>query len=419
MTDTPTVVTARPAATTPDRAPGWRERLTGDWGRTFVALFAWHGVLTLVAYLYQGAFPTYPDGTPFEVIGRDLTPLSHTFRWDSLHFGMIADGGYDNPAAPWLPAFYPFFPFCVWLVQTVTFGQLGFLAAGLVVNFTASWLAATALLKVTRHFVDREWAAWLAVVGFLTAPTAFIMHSFYSEAVFCALGFWAYLFALRRQWVFMALCLVPLTATRVTAALFIGLCALEFLRSKDWKLRGLLSWQVLLFPASYLGFAGYVLFLKITIGDPLGMFHAYETVPAWGYHVLNPNFLETIFRQAEVSARYLADESLNMYSLNSHIMPMTSLFVMVVASGYLLWRLRSKAVPLAAFGAASLVMLTLNNNVVSVHRYVLPLLVVYVAMAVAAEHSAKLKHVAHGLVLTHTFLQAILFMLFVTGAWAV
>ena len=39
--------------------------------------------------------------------------------------------------------------------------------------------------------------------GFRSAPAAFFLHSFYSEAVFCALGFWAYLFALRRQWLWM------------------------------------------------------------------------------------------------------------------------------------------------------------------------------------------------------------------------
>jgi hypothetical protein len=89
----------------------------------------------------------------------------------------------------------------------------------------------------------------------LTAPTAFFLHSFYSEAVFCALGFWTYLFALRRQLAWMGLRLIPMTASRVAAVLFVGLCFLEFPRSKEWQLPAALSWLVLWFPAAFAGLA--------------------------------------------------------------------------------------------------------------------------------------------------------------------
>src|SRR5262249_5360848 len=145
------------------------------------------------------------------------------------------------------------FPMATWLVYKVTFGQLGILGAGLVVNGLASWLAATALLKISRNFVSTRAAQWLTVGLFLTAPAAYFLHVMYSEALFCALGFWAYLFALRRQWTFMGLCLIPLTASRITAALFVVLCLVEFARAKEWRPRAILSWQLLWFPAAFAG----------------------------------------------------------------------------------------------------------------------------------------------------------------------
>lgn len=408
------VATEAQAGEDPSR---WRRALTGEWARTFATVFAWHVVLSAIAILFQGSYPTYP-GNPVQVLGPDTTLLSHTYRWDSGHFNGILNGDYTDPATPWTPAFYPFFPVCVWLVQTITFGQLGFLAAGFVVNFIASWFAVTALLKITRHFTSSTWAPWLAVGAFLSAPTAFFMHSFYSEAVFCAFGFWAYLFALRQRWVWMGLCLIPMTATRITAALFVGLCLLEFFRSKQWKLRGLLSWHLLWFPGAYLGLAAFAVYLKIALNQPFAMFSAYDTAPAWRYHVLNVNIFDTIGTELEISAKAILNPPVDNWTLISHVIPMIGLTVLLLASVYLWHRLRAQAIPLALFGIASIVMFTLNSNVVSVHRYLLPCIVIYVAMAVAAERSTRLKPVMYGLMFAHALTQAFIFSLFVSGNWS-
>jgi hypothetical protein len=397
--------------------PRWRRALTGEWARTFAVVFAWHVILTGVAYLFQGTYPVYP-GNPVQTLGPDQTLLSHTYRWDSGHFNGILNGEYTNPETPWAPAFYPFFPVCVWLVQTVTFGQLGFLAAGFVVNLIASWFAATALLKITRHFTSSTWAPWLAVGAFLSAPTAFFMHAFYSEAVFCAFGFWAFLFALRQRWAWMGLCLIPTTATRITAALFVGLCLLEFFRAKQWKLRGLLSWHLLWFPGAYLGFAAFVGYMKVALNEPLAMFHAYNTAPAWRYHVFDLNIFSTIGTEVETSVTALANPPIGNWALISHIIPMIGLAVLLIASVYLWYRLRAQAIPLALFGIASIVMFTLNSNVVSVHRYLVPCIVIYVAMAVAAERSARLKPVMYGLMFAHALTQAFIYSLFISGNWS-
>ncbi|MGW4111712.1 mannosyltransferase family protein [Actinosynnema sp. NPDC004786] len=414
----PEVTVAATAGPVADRRPSRARRaLSSDWARTFALVFAWHAVLTAVAVLFQGALPV-DEGYPVRVLGPDATLLSHTFRWDSESFGNIADGGYVDPRAPWLTAFYPVFPLLVWLVQAATFGLLGPLAAGMAVNGVATWLAATALLRIARHFPLRESAAWLVVVAFLTAPAAFFLHAFYSEAVFCALGFWAYLFALRRRWGWMALCLVPLTATRITAALFVGLCALEFFRSREWRPRGLLSWRLLLFPAAFLGFALYALHLWLVKDDALAMMHAYDGVASWAYHVLNPNIVATLSDEVSTSWRALASGHPDGWQLMSHILPLTGLAVLVAASVYVVVALRRDGLPLAGFGLASFVMLTLNSNVVSVHRYLVPCLVIYLAMVLAAERRPALRPVLHGSLYASTLVQGSIYLLFVAGFWA-
>jgi hypothetical protein len=404
-----------------DAAPAgarWRRALTGDWAKTFAMLVTFHAVLAVVAYLFQSSYPSYPVGTPLDILGTRPTLLSHTFRWDSIHYYGILHGGYTNPNTPWLPVFYPFFPLCVGLVQAITFGKLGFVAAGFLVNFIASWLAATSLLKTVRYFVTSTWAPWLAVIAFLSAPTAYFLHGFYTEAVFCALGFWAYLFALRRQWTWMGLCLIPLTATRLPALLFVGLCALEFFRAQDWKPRRLLNWNLLWFPAAFIGFGAYSLYLRIATGDALKMFHAYTTSNSWPYHIFDPDIPRTIVRQFEISVTAGVSAPPNNWDLVSHIIPMIALAVLMLSLGYVLHKHRGAGIPLAAFGLLSIVMFTLNSNVVAVHRYALPCVFVYIAMATAAEHSTRLKHLMYGVILAHTVLMSFLYSLFIAGNWA-
>jgi hypothetical protein len=260
----------------------------------------------------------------------------------------------------------------------------------------------------------------LVVAAFLTAPTAFCLHSFYIEAVFCALGFWSYLFALRRQWAWMGLCLIPITASRVTAVLFVGLCLLEFWRSKDWKLRGVLSWPALWFPAAFAGLAAFMGYMKVISGDALGMFHALKAAPAWSYHVFNPNIIATGWKEAKITGHFLLGDIPQpdwSWTLISHVLPVLGLVLLFAASVYLFVVLRSKGVPLALFGVATIVMLTMNSNVVSVHRYLLPVPVLYLALVLLADRRPKLRPAVYVVLYANSLLQAALFLSFISGNW--
>lgn len=391
--------------------------LNGDYARVFAVVLAWHVVLIAVAYLFAPSSPV-SEGIPKTGIGSTMSLLAHTYRWDAGNYGEIAMHAYTGSYAP-TRAFYPVFPILVWLVQTVSFGTLGLLVAGFLVNLVATWLAAVALLKIGRHFFDGERAPWLVVAAFLTAPAAFFLHSFYSEAVFCALGFWAYLFALRRQWLWMGLTLIPLTASRVTAAVFVGLCFLEFWRSKDWKLRGLLSWPLLWFPAGFLGLGAVLVYMKLQTGDAFAGFNALKGVKSWSYHHFDPNILGTLWGEAKITGHaLLGDTRLDAWTLMSHVLPMIGLALLFVSSVYVLVALRSKGVPPALFGFASIVMLTMNSNVVSVHRYLLPCLVMYVALVLFGERRPQLRGAVNVVLYANALVCGTIYIRFITGFWA-
>ncbi|GAB2853024.1 hypothetical protein [Lentzea nigeriaca] len=415
MTDTairePEVV----ADEAPRPAPRWKTALTGDFAKVLLLVVAWQVFMTVLGRLIEPLMPVF-EGTPPSSRTVD-TLLSHTHRWDAENFTGIVEGtAYQN--IPTSQAFYPVFPLFVWLVKMAFFGKIGTLVAGFIVNTVALWLGAVALLKIARNFLAGERGPWIAVMVMLTLPSAYFLHAFYSESVFIALGFWAYLFALRRQWVFMGLCLMPLTGVRITAVLFVGLCFLEFWRSKDWKFRGLLSWHLLWFPLSAVGFIGFAIYLKILVNDPLGMTKAYSKAPAWAYHKFSPNIFATLYEQTKVVFKIFTGRfELAGWSVANYVVPWFGLMLLIACSLYLLALRRGDLVPVGLYGLASVVMLTLNQNLVSVHRYLLPCFGIYLALVLLGQRVPALKSVVYGVMYVGLTVQTLFYLQFVAGLW--
>ncbi|AHH94808.1 hypothetical protein [Kutzneria albida] len=318
--------------------------------------------------------------------------LGHTFRGDSEWFNRILTQGYQGD--PRISAFYPLFPLCVDLVRLLGLGQVDALGAAWLLNTVATWLAVLALLRIARGFCTQPATPWLVVAGLLTVPGAFFLHMFSSEALFVALGFWAYLFALRGQWARMALCLIPLTACRLTAVLFVVLCFLEFWRACGWRPRALLSRRLLWFPVSFLGFAGYAAWLALSTGDALGMVGR-QLGSAW-----------------EVFAAG------HWQGFGEEVVPLAGLVLLAVASVYLISALGSAGVPLAVFGLASFVVVAVNSDVVSVHRDLVPCLGMYVALGVLWERRPSWRPATVAALMLGASVQISVLCTIVAGSWA-
>jgi hypothetical protein len=410
------VITATASASETDTGFLRRRRLGGDLVRAFGVAAGWQLLLTLVGALFErslGIFQVGPWSPP-----QPFNLLTHTYRWDSAWYAAILHNGYALVAQA--PAFYPVFSALTWLVETISFGAMDFIVAGFFVNLIATWLAVLTLVKIARHFVRGERAAWLVVAALLTSTCAFFMHVLYTEATFLCLGLAAYLFALRRRWWLMGLALVPLTATRLPALLFVALCFLEYCRSKRWTIREILGdWSLLWFPVGLLGFVGYAAALRVLTGNALAMFAAYQVNQDWSGKGFAPDIFPTLGHEITLDWDALTGRlPLDHLFLVDHLLPMGALIALVTASIYVLVALRGDGVPLGGFGLLAFWMYTAQGSLVSAHRYVLPCLVIYLALALAAQRHRAFRPVMVGFLYAGGLSQGVLYLMFVSGVWA-
>lgn len=339
-----------------------REFIYSDLGRIFIIAIAWQTVMSVVGFII------------FD--GGDM--LSHMTRWDGGWYSVIIQDRYiSNDASA---AFYPLFPMLVELLHTITFGLFSLPLSALLINTVSLWLGLYALLQITVIFTGSR-ARYLAVILFLCAPAAFFCHLFYTEALFIAIAFWAYLFSLRKQWLLCCLLLAALTACRLPALLFIGLCGLEYIKSYRWNIKRALNKNMLLFSLTPIGFICYGLYLYIAKGDFLDMFHAYSATTDWAYQVFHPNFIETIARGAYQVLRAVAGlRPFDHDILVNHLIPILCIVTLFTSSLYCIFSIKKKGLPLGIFGLVSIAFFTINHNLVSVHRYALPCITVVITL---------------------------------------
>lgn len=327
------------------------------------------------------------------ITGYALNPegglLSHMSRWDSGWYQHIITHTYTESGSPAAPVFYPLFPLLLYIVQALSFGLFSIEFSALLVNTVSVWLILMALTSILRHFRVSKMGRSIALVALLCFPAAFFMHVLYGEALFMAIAFWAYAFALQRKWWAMALLLAVLTAARLPSLLFIGLCGLEYLRAYRWNIRKALNKQFAWFLLTPLGFIAYGLYLLVIRGDFLAMFSAYDATNDWPYQVFNINIFSTIYEASTKVVGSLLNSSFNYELFINAALPLLSLVALVIASVYTWCKLGQKGLPLFIFGIVSSIFFTLNSNVVSVHRYVLPCIVLYIALALYATTKAK------------------------------
>ena len=346
-----------------------------------------------------------------------LGPLGHMSQWDAGWYLHIIQYGYSDSGSPAAPAFYPLFPLLIHLGSLITFGLLSPLFMALILNTLALWAILYALVKILKHFNVSTSAIAVGVISLLVFPSAFFLHAFYSEAIFIALAFWSYYFALKRHWWIVGTLLAILTMARLPSLLFIALCGLEYLRSYQWSIKRALNKNILWFLLAPLGFISYGAYLSIVRSDFFAMFHAYSATNDWGYQVFNPNILQTLYETVVVTGSSIVNGQLNYEIFINTVLPLIAIIGIAVASVYTLVKLKQKGVPLFTFGILSIILFTLNSNVVSVHRYALACLVIYVAIALFSHTRTRRIVIIIGC-LVLLGIKLFIYHKFITGAFA-
>ncbi|WP_432548213.1 mannosyltransferase family protein [Kineococcus sp. SYSU DK004] len=344
-------------------------------------------------------------------------PVQALVRWDANHYLAIAQDGYTQVIQP---AFYPLYPL---LVHVVAAAGVDVVWAGLAVSWAAALAALVCLRALAGDFFatrpraddpSGEVRARRAVLLLLVAPGAFFLACFYTEALFCALAFGAFLAARRGRWWAACLLVGLLTATRLPGLAVAGAVAVEHLAAKgvlrERSLRGLdrSTWWFLLAPA---GFAAWVAWCAVALGDPLAMFHAYDH--GWAYQVFDPNVAGTVWRELVRLAGFATDPAGVDWTMLFRYGVGTVTWLVCLAVTLL--SVRRLPVSFTALSLATLLLVSLNSNLQAVNRYVLVLFPVAFALAgsrrLAAEHRFAVP------VLASTTVVVLSAVLFTHGKW--
>jgi hypothetical protein len=211
--------------------------------------------------------------------GAGRSAHARLVRWDAQWYAGIARAGYGHtvlhPDGRHLSdyAFFPLLPVLERAVAAVS--GLAYVDAGLVVTWLATGCAAWGLYAVGAHLHGPRVGVLLAVL-WSVVPVAAVTSMAYSEALFTALAAGAVLATLRRRWLLAGLLAALAGLTRpvgVAVVVAVAVPALvEVVRTREPRAAA----GMLLAP---LGFVGYLAWVGVRTGAPLGYFRVAE---GWG-----------------------------------------------------------------------------------------------------------------------------------------
>lgn len=329
------------------------------------------------------------------VIGIAIDPsqgmFGHMIHWDAGWYKNVIEYGYSLKGSPAAPAFYPLYPFLVKLLTIISFRLISLELSAFIINTISLWFLLTSIVAILRRLGANKYGIGAAILVLLSFPSAFFMHVFYTEALFIALGFGAYLFALKKNWKAVGILLALITAARLPGILFILLCGLEYLRVHEWNIKKALNQQIawlLLAPLGLIAYGSYLYFIR---KNAFAMFSAYHATADWGYQVFNPNIFHTIWVNSISGLSDIIHARASYEPFINRLLPVASLITVFVSSIYLLLKRNDEYIPIGITGFASIVMFTLNSNLISAHRYVLGCICIYVAAAIICKTSRLLK----------------------------
>ena len=183
-------------------------------------------------------------GSPASLYGPELVPpagpIASWNQWDLAWYASIARDGYGAAGFENNYAFLPGFPSLLW-----GFGKLNVhpTLAGLIISVAAGLVAALALSRLTAVVGGR---GEYGVLAWVLAPSAVYLAAPYTEALFCAFAFPAWLLARRGSWLGAALLASVASLVRVSGLFLAVALVVLFLTQRPLRWR-LAPWLVLPF----------------------------------------------------------------------------------------------------------------------------------------------------------------------------
>ena len=282
-------------------------------------------------------------------------PLSRIVQhWDADHFVAIATTGYTTLTET---AYFPGLPLVM-----AAFNMVGAPPAltGVLASLAGSGMAAWALYRLSGGGA----AGAVAVLAWSFAPMTVFTFVPYTEAVCCALAFWAFWHAKADRWGLAAVCAAGACAFRVSGLFLIGALGLVGLLARrradaprfDWRRRlARIAWLGL--PTAVL--AAYAIFLRVNFGSWTAWFEAQGQ--GWGRQFNWP------WRAVDLTLR-----TAGVYD-SAPLSPMAVIFCWEVAACLIgvavtAWCLATKQIPEGGWVASQLLALSCQVWLISLAR---------------------------------------------------
>lgn len=322
-------------------------------------------------------------------------------NFDGIHYLLIAERGYGLHQH----AFFPLFPALIRLFAPIFEGN--YVISALLLVHISLIVALILLWKLVEIDFGKRVSRW-SIAFLLLFPTSFFLGSIYTESLFLMLVLGSFYYARKGKWWISGLLGAFASATRMVGIFLLpALLAESYIQKmKGRRLKSGLANEfkkvvgILLVP---FGIVSYIIYLNITVGDPLAFIHSQ---PAFG---ANRSGDEIIFLP-QVTFRYMKiflTVPLTNYDYWIAFLEGISFFAVLVA---LIINIKRIRLSYTVFSLLAILIPTFTGTLSSMPRYVLAVFPIVILLSLISNNSIKILL----LVVSNIFL-IILTMLFTRG----
>ena len=335
--------------------------------------------------------------------------------FDGLHYIKIALEGYERNAT----AFLPVFPLLMRFGTLLT--GLSPIIVGMSISITALFITLMLLPRYLKLLDINSQQIYWTLLFFLFFPTSFFLQGVYTEGVFIVLLVATLYASKKKNYVLTALFGYFMGLTRITGFFLASLLFLEIIEQVKFTrdipryiqsiIKSLSVPKVLATIAPLLGFGTFMAYLWLTTGDPLRLAHSQVD--------FNQNRSTSFVFPLQVVWRYLkifytADWNFQ-YFIATVEFVLTSMVVLILS--YDAWQIYKKRYThlftragLTIFAWMSILLPISTGTLLSMPRFILPLLTVFIILAELPK-----KWVKASILIFFLILHAVLLMAFIQG----
>lgn len=375
-------------------------------------------VVAAIAPIFLAYRPTFPYHDIFLIPSGFPSWIYSWGNFDGVHYLLIEEHGYKF--AGLVQAFFPVYPYLIKLLDPLYFSPL---IAGISISAVATFLFLVMFYKLLRLDFDHSFS--LGVLLLLAVfPTSFYFGAIYSEALFLLFVITAFWAARTKRWWLVAISTILATATRITGIFLVpsllvevwqqyrGTTTLISCFKKKLKPNSILkffrknAFPIFSILIGSLGLLSYMLFLKVTFGDPLLFYHVQSEFGSQRQEsiILLP---QTLWRGFKILL-YAKPIDLKYYSY------VQDFFITSAGLVGLLYALKTVRFSYVLFSVSVFLLPTLTGSLSSMPRYTLVAFALFIVLEQLLANKPLLRYT----VLTLSAL-ALIFntILFVQGYW--